>query len=82
LEISNFGTMEIGIEITAGVCGKLRVIGDLGGFRHHQGARVKGRLHSGSRGCGSAKIDRSADGSKQWKRGEREHWGYIRLAVL
>jgi hypothetical protein len=82
LEISNFGTMEIGIEVIAGVGGQLRVIGDLGGFRHHQGARVKGRLHSGSRGCGSAKIYRSADGSKQWKRGEREHWGDTRFAVL
>jgi len=38
-------------------------------------------LHSGPRGCGSAKIYRSADGSEQWKRGEREHWGNTRFAV-
>jgi hypothetical protein len=82
LKIANFGTLEIGIEIIAGVGGELRGIGDLGVFRHHQGGRVKGRLHSGSSGCGPAKVYRSADGTKQWKRGEREHWGYTRFAAL
>jgi len=58
------------------------VFGHLGILCHQQGAGIDGRLHSGSRRCGAAKINRSANGSKQRQSGEREQRGDTRFAVL